>query len=171
MKYYGKLLIDENVPNKRKRVKNMFNNPGKKIKIAAKVYDYLSIIAGGIISIILMSDGGYDAWYIVCVEIGFIANGWFCGLFMYGIGETIENISSIKEDLSVVKKIIRNSEVFEDVFINSTKTSEPKTEGNKRKDVFEEKEAEEKDGWECPCCGEFHETTETSCKCGFTLND
>lgn len=152
----------------------MFKNPGKKIKIVGNVCWVLSIIAGFLVLAALEFDVElFDSTLLggVCVQLAFMLEGWIVSLIIYGIGEAIESLSNIRENVAEIKNKYGKEESDEIEFANFTKTAKPKTDTTKKENDFKEQTSEETEGWDCPCCGEHHEISESICKCGFILND
>ncbi len=81
---------------------NLFNNPGRQIKIIAKCFFFVAVIAAIIGAIVYGVDVSYrfefeDILICIGIVIGGACAGYLIMLPVYAIGDAVENLSCLKE--------------------------------------------------------------------------
>lgn len=121
---------------------NLFSNAGGKIKVLAKVFFVLGIIASVIYGIVVMTLGGIHVLYGFLIAIIGSISSWISSILMFGFGTIVENTDKISTRTSDIRHY-----TFEMV---KTEKDELKKEEEEKKSVAEKNK--EHINFKCPSC-------------------
>ena len=96
---------------------DMFSNVGDKIKIVAKIFFMLELIASVIGGIYVMTYGGVYVLFGLLTAVAGVLVAWASALFIFGFGQLISNTDRIKAQTKTTE--VKQAEISKSVDIKS----------------------------------------------------